>query len=232
VRARRRPQLGRRRRRRDPPPKAIARASPPHVDLRPAVRRRQPRGHRPRGAAQGRRSTRATIARGVVDTSVVIDLDRIVGSAPPDEMAISAVTLAELAAGPRATADPQERARRQDRLQRTEATFDPLPLEAAAARAFGRIYAAAATAGREARGRRAADLLIAVTALSADLPLYTRNPRRLQAPREPARDPCGRREDLPHLDVGARATSTDDFRDARRSEEQQSLREPSSRRRP
>jgi predicted nucleic acid-binding protein len=106
----------------------------------------------------------------------VIDLDRIVGSAPPDEMAISAVTLAELAAGPHATADPQKRARRQDRLQRTEASFDPLPLDAAAARAFGRIYAAAATAGREARGRRAADLLIAVTALSADLPLYTRNP--------------------------------------------------------
>ena len=32
--------------------------------------------------------------------------------------------MAELAAGPHATDDPAERARRQDRLQRVEATFD------------------------------------------------------------------------------------------------------------
>jgi predicted nucleic acid-binding protein len=114
--------------------------------------------------------------RGVIDTSVVIDLDHIEREHLPAELAISAVTLAELAAGPHAAADAAERARRQDRLQRVEATFDPLPFDAAAARAFGTIYAAVAEAGRKARGRRALDLLIAATAVAAALPLYTRNP--------------------------------------------------------
>jgi predicted nucleic acid-binding protein len=86
-----------------------------------------------------------------------------------------AITLAELAAGPHATSDPAERARRQDRLQRAEATFDAFPVDATVARAYGRVYAAVAVAGR-ARGRRALDLLIAATALAARLPLYTRNP--------------------------------------------------------
>jgi predicted nucleic acid-binding protein len=114
--------------------------------------------------------------RGLIDTSVVIDIELIAPDRLPLELAISAITLAELSAGPHATADPAERARRQDRLQRAEATFEPLAIDAAAARAYGRVYAAVATAGRKARGRRAGDLLIAATALAADLPLYTRNP--------------------------------------------------------
>lgn len=112
----------------------------------------------------------------MIDTSVVIDLELIDPRDLPVELAVSAVTLAELAAGPHATADPEERARRQDRLQRAEATFDPVPVDATAARAYGRIYAAVIAAGRRARGRRALDLLIAATALGAGLPLYTRNP--------------------------------------------------------
>jgi predicted nucleic acid-binding protein len=115
-------------------------------------------------------------SRGLVDTSVVIDMERIDPADLPNEIAISAITLAELAAGPHATTDPAERARRQDRLQRAEATFDPLPVDANVARAFGRMYAAVATAGRKARGRRAFDLVIAATAVASDLPLYTRNP--------------------------------------------------------
>ena len=111
-----------------------------------------------------------------MDTSVVIDLERIDPADLPIEIAISAITLAELAAGPHATPDAAERARRQDRLQRTEATFDPLPVDANVARAFGQIYAAVVTSGRKARGRRAFDLVIAATALAARLPLYTRNP--------------------------------------------------------
>ncbi len=107
---------------------------------------------------------------------MVIDLDEVARESLPDEVAVSAVTLAELAAGPQATEDAEERARRQDRLQRTEATFEPLPFDADAARAFGRIYAAVLASGRKARGRRAMDLLIAATALSTELPLYTRNP--------------------------------------------------------
>ena len=96
-------------------------------------------------------------------------------------MAVSAVTLAELSAGPHATDDPEERARRQDRLQRAEATFDPIPFDAQAARAYGRVYAAVMAAGKKARGRRALDMMIAATALAADLPLYTSNPRDFDA---------------------------------------------------
>jgi predicted nucleic acid-binding protein len=95
----------------------------------------------------------------------------------PVELAIAAVTLAELAAGPHATPDAVERARRQDRLQRVEAGFEPLPFDADAARAYGRVFAAVSAAGREARGARALDLMIAATAVAADLPLYTRNPQ-------------------------------------------------------
>jgi predicted nucleic acid-binding protein len=107
---------------------------------------------------------------------VVTDLEQIEAADLPTEIAVSAMTLAELAAGPHATTDPAERARRQDRLQRTEATFEPLPVDAAVARAYGRVYAAIRAGGRKARGRRAVDLLIAATALAAGLPLYTRNP--------------------------------------------------------
>jgi predicted nucleic acid-binding protein len=107
---------------------------------------------------------------------VLIDLERLDPAQLPLELAISAITMAELAAGPHATADPAERARRQDRLQRAEATFESLPVDAAVARAYGRVYAAINTAGRKARGRRAMDLLIAATAIAAGLPLFTRNP--------------------------------------------------------
>ena len=126
-------------------------------------------------------------ARGLLDTSVIIDLDQIEPDVLPLEVAVSALTMAELAAGPHATADPVERARRQDRLQRAEAAFDPLPFDGEASRAYGRVYAAVGAVGavgasgpsgpgRKARGARAVDLLIAATACAAGLPLYTRNP--------------------------------------------------------
>ncbi len=107
---------------------------------------------------------------------MVIDLEHIEPDRLPIESGISAITMAELTAGPHATADPEERARRQDRLQRAEAAFDPLPFDTEAARAFGRIYSAVVAAGRKARGARAVDLLLAATACAAGLPLYTRNP--------------------------------------------------------
>lgn len=118
----------------------------------------------------------ARAPRGVVDTSVVIDFEQLEVAQLPVELAVSAITMAELAAGPHATDDADERARRQDRLQRAEAAFDPLPFDAEAARAYGRIYAAELASGRKARGPRALDLLIAATACAADLPIYTRNP--------------------------------------------------------
>jgi predicted nucleic acid-binding protein len=77
-----------------------------------------------------------------------------VGELVPLRLAVSAITMAELAAGPHATADGAERARRQNRLQRAEATFEPLPIDAAVARAYGRVYLTPITGGRKARGNR------------------------------------------------------------------------------
>jgi len=111
----------------------------------------------------------------LLDTSVVIDIDIIDRSHLPDESAIAAITLAELAAGPHATRDSAERARRQDRLQWAAATWDPLPFDAEAARMYGRVFAAVRTARRSTRPRLA-DLLIASTAAANGLALYTRNP--------------------------------------------------------
>jgi predicted nucleic acid-binding protein len=113
--------------------------------------------------------------RGVLDTSVLIDHDRIDTAQLPDESAIAAITLAELAAGPHATDNKDERARRQDRLQWAVSTWDPLPFDAEAARMYGRMFAAARAAGQSCRARLA-DLLIASTAAANELPLYTRNP--------------------------------------------------------
>jgi hypothetical protein len=110
----------------------------------------------------------------LLDTSVVVDHDLVDSALLPDESAISAVTLAELAAGPHAARDEQERARRQDRLQWAAATWDPVPFDAEAARAYGRVFAATKAAGRSSR-TRLADLLVASTAAANGLPLYTRN---------------------------------------------------------
>ena len=106
----------------------------------------------------------------------MIELEKLDAQSLPSGLTISTVTLAELAAGPHATADTQEKARRQERLQRAETTLEALPVDVGVARAYGRVYAAVAQAGRKARGRRAFDLLVAATALANDLSLYTRNP--------------------------------------------------------
>jgi len=114
----------------------------------------------------------ADAGRGLIDTSVIISVEQFEPNSLPTELAFSAITLAELAAGPHATNDLAERPRRQDRPQRVESTFDPLPFDETAARAHGRLYALVAAAGRKARGGRSVDLLIAATAVANDLPLY------------------------------------------------------------
>lgn len=115
------------------------------------------------------------LQRGLLDTSVVIDLEWLRAEDLPVELAVSAITMAELATGPEATSDPHERARRIALLQHAEDTFDQLPFDVAVARVYGRVYAAVVSAGRTARGRCGMDLLIAATALSNKLPLYTHN---------------------------------------------------------
>lgn len=114
--------------------------------------------------------------QGLLDTSTVILLGRMSPSAPlPEEPLISAVTLAELSVGPLVAATDGDRAARQAHLQQAEADFDPLPFDAAAARAFGRVAAALRSSGRKPAAR-AFDALIAATAISNSMPLYTCNP--------------------------------------------------------
>jgi predicted nucleic acid-binding protein len=110
-----------------------------------------------------------------LDTSVVIDWhDPAVLAQLPDEMAISAITVAELAAGPHLAATAAEAAKRQTRLQEVEAKLDPLPFDGTAARSYGLVVAAVVREGRRPRSRLA-DLLIAATAHANGLDLYTRN---------------------------------------------------------
>lgn len=99
-------------------------------------------------------------------------------------MAISAITLAELSAGPHQVRSndeqddydaPTELARRLDVLQRAEHEFDPIPFGVGAARTYGRVTAGVVAAGRKPR-RRVAGLMIAATAIAEGLPLFTTNP--------------------------------------------------------
>ena len=114
---------------------------------------------------------------GLLDTNTVILLTRLRDpDALPDEPTISAVTLAELTIGPLSTDDEGERAHRQGHLQLAEANFDPIPFDAAAARAFGEVASSLRRLGRKPAAR-AFDALIAATAISRDLPVYTCNPR-------------------------------------------------------
>ena len=113
---------------------------------------------------------------GVLDTNTVVLVDRLDPKDLPGEPVITAVTLAELSVGPLATTDEAERAVRLVRLQQVEATFEPLPFDAAAARAFGGVAASLRGSGRKTRAR-AFDAMIAAIAVANDLPVYTCNPR-------------------------------------------------------
>jgi predicted nucleic acid-binding protein len=116
---------------------------------------------------------RTSSDRGLIDASVAIVLETTDRSFLPAEIAISAVTLAELTSGPYAATSESGRARRQDHLQRIEATLECLDFDSACARAYGQIFSATQRIGRKARGARAVDLLIAATARAYELPLYT-----------------------------------------------------------
>lgn len=108
------------------------------------------------------------MSRALLDTSVLI------GSRDPGELegAISAASLAERHFGVLVAVDPDERARRSQRLGVIEATFDPLPVDAAVAREWGRLAAAIVHRGGQPR-RRAMDLVIAATANAHHVPLLT-----------------------------------------------------------
>ena len=113
---------------------------------------------------------------GLLDTSTLILLSRLRDpSALPERPLISAITLAELSVGPLVAGNETERAARLAHLQQAEADFDPLPFDADAARAFGRVAASLHRSGRKPSAR-AYDAMIAAVALANELPLYTCNP--------------------------------------------------------
>jgi tRNA(fMet)-specific endonuclease VapC len=112
---------------------------------------------------------------GILDTSAVIVLDDVAPKHFPIKALISTVTLAELSVGPLVARSDRARHRRQEHLQLAEADFEPLPFDAAAARAFGRVSASLRRAGRKAHSRTY-DAMIAAIAIAEGLPLYTCNP--------------------------------------------------------
>ena len=114
--------------------------------------------------------------RGLLDTNTLILLPLLRdATALPVEPLISTITLAELSVGPLVARTETERAARQAHLQQAEADFDPLPFDAAAARAFGQVAASLRRAGRKPAAR-SYDAMIAAVAVVNDLPLYTCNP--------------------------------------------------------
>lgn len=114
---------------------------------------------------------------GLLDTSAVLLIERLPDpSLLPVHPLVSVVTLAELTVGPLVARSHEERAARLAQLQKVEVEFDPLPFDAAAARAFGPVAASLRQAGRKPTAR-SLDAMIAAIAIANGLPLYTANPR-------------------------------------------------------
>lgn len=107
---------------------------------------------------------------------VLLDTSVLIGEDPPSdvEAAISVASITELHFGVLVTNDPEERARRVDRLTAVEATFDPLPVSVEIGRCWGRLAAAVAQRGGKPR-RRQLDLAITATALAEGVTLLTYN---------------------------------------------------------
>lgn len=105
---------------------------------------------------------------------VLLDTSVLIGAANPGDVegAISVASVAELHFGTLVANDADERARRAQRLGVIEATFEPIPVDAAVAREWGRLAAAVAERGGRPR-RRAMDLVIAATANVHQVPLMT-----------------------------------------------------------
>jgi toxin FitB len=109
----------------------------------------------------------------ILDTSVLIAQHPL----PLEfDAGVSTVSLAELHFGVLKTQDPGERARRAAHLGRVESAFSTHPLDGRVARALGQLQATVASRGGNPRARTA-DLAIAATAMTLEVPLLTRNYR-------------------------------------------------------
>lgn len=114
--------------------------------------------------------------KAILDTSVVIatDLQPLEG-----DLAVSAITMAELHFGVLVAKTQPIRAERLRRLLKLQQDFDPIPVDQAVATSYGQLAAAVVDAGRQPRAR-VMDLLIAATAHAHSARLYTRNAADLQ----------------------------------------------------
>ncbi|MGH8776149.1 MAG: type II toxin-antitoxin system VapC family toxin [Jiangellaceae bacterium] len=114
--------------------------------------------------------------RVLLDTSVVIDLERIeLGALASADHAASAVSIAELGYGLN-TDDPVARHSRSERYHAVLEGFEIWPYDLSAAKLFGPLAGLVRASGRNPRPRRL-DLQIAATAVAHSVPLLTRNPR-------------------------------------------------------
>lgn len=119
-----------------------------------------------------------SVERGLLDTNTVILLARLQHVAKqllPEVPLISAITLAELGVGPLVATDGEVRSARQVQLQNVEATFEALPFDSDAARAYARVASSLRRAGRKGASRNY-DAMIAAIAIANGLPLFTCNP--------------------------------------------------------
>lgn len=112
------------------------------------------------------------MSRGLLDTSVVIAWARGEDLQLPDEASISVLTLCGLHHGV-LVADDDRRPGRLSTLTAVERKFEALPVDARVAPHYGRLVAIA----RRSHGARPrpVDTLIAATAISHGLALYTRD---------------------------------------------------------
>lgn len=117
--------------------------------------------------------------RGLIDTSVAVDLATLDRRTLPAAIAVSALTIAELVSGPPGAGHDLKRVRRKQHLRYVEAMVEPLDFDPRCAYAYGSVYREVARIGRKPRGSRVLDLLIAATALAHALPLYTKNAKDL-----------------------------------------------------
>ena len=112
------------------------------------------------------------MVKALLDTSVLIteNVPTLEG-----ELAISAVSLAELHFGVLVAKGPSARATRLRRLSDVQRRFEALPVDEDVGVSYGRLAAAVRDAGRQPRSR-SLDLLIAATAHAHGARLYTYNP--------------------------------------------------------
>jgi len=109
----------------------------------------------------------------LADTSVfiAIEQERPLSTSPPDEVAVSVITVGELRLGVLAAVDGPTRARRLETLSRAEA-FDPLPIDDAVARAWAALRLALRDQGKRMPLN---DSWIAATAIANRLPVVSQD---------------------------------------------------------